>query len=262
MTRRRPLLALVGLSATLIQCAIVAQVVSVTLQLDPTRIAVGETATLRVYAQVVPDRRASTDRLFSWYVDLLNAGGQVALLRAERLVKSSSDQDARTSSTGTTDGAHHRGIFDTFLDRPGAGRDAPVELFSIPVHGRARGTATLSVVAGSGVAGLFADFIVAPLGGGDPLLHGDYSGASVTLQVDEVLQAPPLTISVSRSPEGQSQRVTLSFVPRPNRRHFVEFRDRVDGGSWQVLPGGPHDLGTVVDASAPGMRYYRLRLDP
>ncbi len=240
--------------------ATLAQVVSVTLSLDTNRIAIGETTTLHVYAQIIAPRRASTDRIFSWYVDLLNATGTAARINADALAKPSSDKDPRTSSSGTAESANRRGIYDTFLNLAGAGRDTRVELFSVPVQGTASGTATFSVTAGSGVTGLGADFIVAPLGGGDPLLGGDYSAASVTLQVSGGVPGPTLSLSLAPTPDGLSQRVTLTFPTTAGQNHFVEFRDSLSDGAWQSLPSGPHNSGSVVDTTSAPVRFYRLRV--
>ena len=55
-----------------------AQVVAVTLRLDTNVISVGGSTTLRVFAQVVPSVRANAERIFSWYVDVLNTNSPVA----------------------------------------------------------------------------------------------------------------------------------------------------------------------------------------
>lgn len=237
-----------------------AQVVAVTLSLDKTQISVGESATLRAFAQIVPAHRPGTDRIFSWYVDLLNSNGAAAAWDPAALRKATSDNHPQTSSAGRPDGAHQRGIFDTFMETAGAGRDTPVELFSVPVRGLAQGNATFSLVAGSGAAGLSADFIAAPAGGGDPLLGGIYSEASVSLQVGGSATGPLLAIVVT--PQGPNRLVTLSFTLTPGLNHFVEFRDSLGIGGWQTLPGGPHNSGSVADPGAPvGQRYYRLRVE-
>lgn len=261
MGRVIPLFVLVLADIAFIQTAVVAQVVTVTVRLDKTNLTAGETTTLHAHSQIVADRRAGTDRIFSWYVDVLNSNGQVAAMQPGDLVKISSDQDPRTSSAGIPDGPHRRGIYDTYLNLSGAGRDTPVELFSVPVKALSRGIATFSVVAGTGATDHFADFVVAPLGGGIPLLGGDYSAASVSLVVEDSVQAPSLRISLFVSPAVPGNQVILSFLPVSGRNHFIEFRDSLSAGSWQVLPAGPHNLGSTKDTVTASSRFYRLRLE-
>lgn len=240
-----------------------AQPVSVTVHLDRNEIAVGGSTTLRVVAQIVEDQRADTDRIFSWYVDLLNDNAAAAAGRYADLARPASDKDPRTSSAGVTDGAHRVGIFDTFLDLTDAGRLEPVELFTVPVVGVQAGEATFRVRAGTGVNNLSADFIVAPSGGGDPLIGGDYSAAAATLVVradggDEVVA----NLVTAPLPGGQGVRSTITFNLLAGRNHVVEFRDSlVAGAGWQALPGAPHNSGTVVDDSTAGTRFYRVKAE-
>jgi hypothetical protein len=238
-----------------------APAVQVTLKLDENQIAVGESTTLHVFAQIVEAQRASTDRIFSWYVDLLNSGGAVAKLNADSLVRTASDKDSRTSSAGSSEGANRRGIYDTFLNLAGAGKSAPVELFSIPVQGIGVGTASFHVQAGTGVSGLAADFIVAPTGGGDPLLGGDYSAASIQLEVTgggTVCEARITKIAHSAQVGGGNQAV-ITFSLCPGKNLSVEFSDDL-GGAWQALPGAPHNSGSVTDSSTSSHRFFRLRI--
>ena len=238
-----------------------APAVQVTLKLDANQIAVGETTTLHVFARIVEAQRANTDRIFSWYVDLLNAGGTVAKLIPEKLLRPTSDKDPRTSSSGRTDGDNQRGIYDTFLNLAEAGRTAPVELLSIPVQGIIAGTTSLHVQGGTTVPALAEDFIVAPAGGGDPLLGGDYSAASIELEVVGNVVPPSLAITVGAQPPGQGFKVTLTFSPMAGRNHFVEFRDSFGAdASWQSLPGAPHNSGSVIDLTTSPQRFYRLRI--
>jgi hypothetical protein len=235
------------------------QIVSVTLRLDTNRVQVGTATTLHVLAQVVPAQRARTDRIFSWYVDLVNTGGSTAAASYETLSRSASDQDPRTSSSGKPDGANRRGIYDTFLNLAAAGRDTPVELFSVPVAGLAAGHASFAVQAGTGVTGLSADFIVAPLGGGDPLVGGDYSAARVELEVTGGGQLPAL--SITRTPLSATvQRLTITF-PVSTGQDFLEFRNGLNAGSaWQAWPAGPFNSGVVLDTNSLPHRFYRLRI--
>ena len=180
----------------LVAATAIGQVAVVTVQLDTNRVAIGEITTLHVFAQIASAQRTNADRIFSWYVDLLNDNGAVAKLKGDELVKPSSDKDPPTSSPGTIDGGNWRGIYDTFINLAAAGTDTPVELFSVPAQGVAPGKTTFNVQAGSGVPGLAADFIVAPLGNGDALIGGDYSAASIALEVIGPGTPPKLNINV------------------------------------------------------------------
>jgi hypothetical protein len=234
-----------------------AQVVSVTLSLDTNRVAAGTSTTLHAYARIVPGQRAVTDRIFSWYVDLLNSDGQVAKGNYDALQKPAADKDPLTSSPGLTSGDNRVGIYDTFLSLPGAGRDVAVELFSVPVTGLVAGHATLSVRAGTGVPALSQDFIVAPTGGGDPIFGGDYTAAHIDL---EVAGGVELSIVIAPLPGGQ-QRVTLSFPTTTGKNYFVEYRDQLGAGpNWQSLPGSPHNASSVSDTNGVPQRFYRVRV--
>src|SRR5437764_7853752 len=74
-----------------------AQSVSVTLRLDTNQISVGAATTLHVFAQVVPSLRTNADRIFSWYVDVLNTNGTVASANYNAMIKAASDNDPQTS---------------------------------------------------------------------------------------------------------------------------------------------------------------------
>jgi len=226
------------------------------------QIAAGETTTLHVFAQIVESQRASTDRIFSWYVDLLNSDGAIAKFNADSLMKPTSDRDSRTSSSGATDGANRRGIYDTFLNLADAGHLVPVELFSVPVQATAVGRVSFHVQAGTGVNALAADFIVAPAGGGDPLLGGDYSAASIELEVTSgaICVRPKITAISRTSQPGGLNQVQITFsAPCVGQNIFVEFRDELGTPPWQPLPGGPHNSGSVTDTSTAPRRFYRLR---
>jgi hypothetical protein len=240
-----------------------AQVVEVTARFDRAVVGIGQSTTLRVFAQVALDQRANTDRIFSWYVDLLNSTAAIAQADFSQLTRSASDNEPRTSSGGVTDGAHRRGIYDTFLNLPGAGVSQPVELFSVPVTGLNAGQAVFRVQAGTGVPNLAADFIVAPNGGGEPWLGGNYAGATATLQVqaggDDACTVK-LNAAHERLAGGQS-RVTLTFTPCAGRTHTVEFRHSLTTGQWTPLPGAPHNTGSVTDTAPAGRRFYRVRIE-
>ena len=247
--------------ALLTAASLQGQVVNVTLRLDTNRVEVGSATILRAFAQVIPQQQPVA-QIFSWYVDLVNTGGSIASGDFANLKRPVSDQDLRTSSSGTTDGANQRGIYDTFIDLPGAGRDAPVELFSVPVKGLAPGRATFRAEAGSGVAGLGPDFVVAPSSGGEPLLGGEYSGALAQLEVIGASPEPTLFISSSPLPP-LGRRLTITFSPIAGQTHFIEFQSDLGSDSgWQPLPGGPHNSGSAIDTNSFPSRFYRLRVAP
>src|SRR5262245_18138582 len=75
------------------------QVVTVTVRLDASTIPVGGSTLLHVYAQVVPPLRASSERIFSWYIDVLNTNGAVATANYAALIKPESDNDALLSGS-------------------------------------------------------------------------------------------------------------------------------------------------------------------
>lgn len=232
--------------------------VVVTASLDATTINSGQTTTLRIFAQVAPAVRPSAERIFSWYVDVLNTNAPAASANFNAMVKPASDNDPLISSTGLPDGAHRRGIFDTFLDLPGAGVAAPVQLMTIPVTGLAAGKTRFEVKAGSGVPALFADFIVAPTGGGDPLTGGDYTLATADL---EVLQGCFLLMQIT--PLNNGAQLRMNFTPCAGFNHTVEFLDvLVSNGNWQPLPGAPHNTGQLTVNRVLNRQYYRVKALP
>jgi len=239
---------------------VMAQVVAVTMRLDTNTISVGGSTTLRVFAQVTPNLRANAERIFSWYVDVLNTNGFVASANYGSMQKTASDNDLDLSSTGSTDGAHRRGIYDTFLNLTGAGVASPVELMAIPVTGLAAGQTRFQVRAGSGVPQLSSDFLVNPLAGSTPLTGGDYSAANVDLRVGS---APACAINLQLTPlggnAGLGQRLLLSFVPCPGYDHTVQYRDALDDAAgWRSLSGAPHNSGSLTVTNAASQRFYRV----
>jgi hypothetical protein len=236
------------------------QVVNVTLSLDKQQINVGETTTLHVFAQIVPAQRGSTDRIFSWYVDLLDLNGSVAKLQTGDLAKPSSDKNPALALPGTVEGDNLRGILDTFMNLPGAGRDSAVELISIPVKATAAGKAILKIQAGSSVPGLAEDFIVAPTGGGDPLTGGDYSAAQIDVQVSANIEQPRITVLLGQNPQTHAPEITIKFTPIAGTNYFVEATDNLGpNASWQALPGAPHNSGQITDSASAPHRFYRVR---
>lgn len=237
------------------------QAVAVTAALDAPTIAAGQTTTLRVFAQVKPEFRASADQIFSWYLDVQNTNGSAVAANYAALVKPTSDNDPLLSSTGTADGAHRRGIYDFFITRPGAGVSAPVELMRISITGQVAGRTRFVVSAGTGVDGFGADFLVLPLAEGEPLTGGDYTAAFADLVVTGTagcvpeLQMAPL----AGGPAGTWQ---LSFTPCVGRTHTVESRVGLEaGGTWTALPGAPHNSGSLTVTNNATSRFFRVRVD-
>ena len=245
------------------------QHVAVTMRFDTNTITVGGSTTLRVFAQVVPASRPNSERIFSWYLDVQNEIPAVATGVYSNLVKTTSDRDPQTSSNGFNDGAHRRGIYDTFrIDTPisksGIGVSSPVELFSVPVQATAAGTGRFTVAHGTGVSGLSADFIVAPKGGGDPMIGGVYDAATATLTVLEPATTdcdrPQINVAQSSISPGV-KRVTLTFGACSSRNNFVEFADRISPApNWTALPNAPHNSGSAVDTNSVPVRFYRIRV--
>src|SRR5437016_1651486 len=137
------------------------QTVQVTMRLDTNQVAVGQTTLLKVFGQIAPAFRTNSDRIFSWYVDFIQTNGQVAEAVYTNLTKPFSDNNPQTSSKGRPSGSSLDGIHDTFLNQPGAGKEAPILLFSLPVRGLTNGATTFRIEKGSG-ENLVHDFIVAP----------------------------------------------------------------------------------------------------
>lgn len=233
------------------------QSVAVTLRLDTNRVAVGAATTLRVSAQVVPVLRAEAERIFAWYVDILNTNGPVARGNYSTMLRPASDKDPQTSSTGVDQGANRRGIYDTFLNLPGAGVSNAVELMSIPVNGLAAGRTRFLVAAGSGVPALSTDFLVALRNGGAAASGGDYSGAFADL---EVVGTSACQVQLQIAPPANN-RIQLTFTPCAGRDHFVETAI-VPGNpaGWQALPGAPHNSGVVFVTNSLPASFFRLRV--
>lgn len=236
----------------------VSQAVNVTVNLDANSIAVGGSTTLHVFAQVVPGLRPTSDRIFSWYLDVLNTNGAVATANFGAMLKPASDKDPLISSFGQTQGANRRGIYDTFLNLAGAGVAAPVELMRIPVTGVVAGQTRFAVVAGSGVPQLEADFLVAPIGGGDPLFGGSYATAFADLVVTGGSGCVPV-LQIARLAGGTQARLT--FTPCAGRTHTVEGLTSINGvATWQALPNAPHNTGDVVVNMTGPLRIFRVRV--
>jgi hypothetical protein len=233
-----------------------AQAVSVTASLETNTLAVGDTTVLHIYAQVVPALRSNAERIFSWYVDVLHTNDAAVCANYSAMLKAASDNDSQTSSNGFDQGPNRRGIYDTFINLPGAGVNVPVELMRIPVSGRAAGRTQFSVAHGTGVPQLSQDFMVARDGGGTAMTGGDYSAAPVVLQVVD----PPCTPQLAIAREGGQFR--LNFTPCGGRDHYLEFQDNLDPqATWQRLPGGPHNSGSLLIGNDQMHRFFRLRAE-
>jgi hypothetical protein len=236
------------------------QVVAVTAELDTNVIAVGAGTSLRIFAQVVPAYRTNAAQIVTWYVDVLNTNSTVVQADYAAMQKNASDKDPLTSSTGFTTNGNRLGIYDTFLYLPGAGVSNRVELMSIPVTGLIGGTTQFRVRAGSGVPNLSDDFLVAALEGGDPFTGGDYSLATVNLQV-----LTPCALDLQITPVnggGPGQQLLLSFTPCLGYNHYVQTRSSIDSGTWQDLPGAPHNSGSVFATNSTPHQFFRLKAIP
>jgi len=236
-----------------------AQVVDVTALLDSTNLPVGGSTTLRVFARVVPAQQTNANRVFSWYVDLLNTNGNVAAANYGAMQKTASDNTSQTSSTGVADGANRRGIYDTFLNLPGAGVSNRVELISVPVTGSVAGTTRFRVQAGTGVD-LSSDFLVF-MNSGPALTGGAYSAAEAVLTVTAGLPQGPLSISVTNA-GGGARGVTVTFPPPSGVNVTVQFRDQLLGSLWQPVAGAPHNSGSAFDLTTSSNRFYRVIFAP
>ncbi len=237
-----------------------AQAVDVTLSLETNKIEVGQTTTLHVFAQVIPSKRSSSERIFSWYIDLLNSSATVAVVDFSRLQRPASDNDLSLSSSGTSSGPNRIGIHDTFMNRPGAGVNSPVLLLSVPVKGTAAGRNTFSVRAGTGVPALASDFLVAPIGGGDPWLGGNYLSALVQLQVGSVTNVlTPFRIILTPLQPFSSGRWEISYPTEAGWNYFLQTRPNLGSAAiWQTVPNGPFNSGRITLTNASASSFYRV----
>ena len=236
-----------------------AQAVAVTMRLDTNLVTVGQTTTLHISAQVVPSLRATSQGIFSWYVNVLNTNGAAVGANYNAMLKTASDNYPTTSSKGTNNGANRLTIYDTFLNLPGAGVTNPVELISIPVTGLAGGKTRFLVQAGSG-AGLSYDFLVATTNNPSGYTGGDYTAAfadlTVTSSIPCALNLTVIRLAGSGGPGGTFQ---LSFSPCPNYTHTVQSRAALgDLAGWQPLPGAPHNSGVVLVTNTGPEQFYRV----
>jgi hypothetical protein len=255
---RRWLLPLLMLLATT-AARVHAQAVAVTVKLDTNQIPVGGSTTLHVYAQVVPALRATSDRILSWYLDVVNTNGAAAKANYATMTRPSSDKDPQLSSTGVDQGANRRAIYDTFLNLAGAGIATPVELMSIPISGVAVGKTRLQVAAGSTVPQMGIDFLVAPKPGSTASQGGDYSAAIADLQV--IGSSNDCQIQLQIVPKANNTQFQLTFTPCPGRDHFVETAPALGSPTaWVAVPGGPHNSGSVTVANTGKGAFFRVRV--
>jgi hypothetical protein len=240
-----------------------AQVVDVTASLDTNTVPAGGSTTLRIFARIIPAQRTNAERIFSWYVDVLNTNSAAATANYGAMLKTASDKDPSASSTGTPDGANRRGIYDTFMNLPGAGVNAPVELMAIPVTGAATGQTRFRIQAGTG-AGLSSDFLVAPVSGSEPLTGGNYALAETSLTVLAGATVPSIRVSMTvTNAAGGAKGVTLNFPTVAGFNYTAQFRDQLAGGTgWQPLPGAPHNSGTTFHLSTAARGFYRVAITP
>jgi hypothetical protein len=238
-----------------------AQSVLVTMKVDQLQILTGAITTLHVYGQISPNVQAQADRIFSWHLDLLNLNGSIARPDYSALKRPASDNDPSTSSSGSTVGTDQIGIYDTFLKLAAAGKNAPVELFSVPIKGLVSGHATFRVRAGTGSTLLSSDFLVARSDAGDPFSGGDYLSATIDLEIVEPAATscqPTLAVKFLSSAPAQRS-VVISFDLCPGANHVVEFTPAI-GPAWQPLPGAPHNSGSVTNQLSGAAQFYRVRI--
>jgi len=237
-----------------------AQAVGVVARLDTNSIHVGGSTVLHIQAQVLSSVRTNADRIFSWYIDVLDTNGVAATAQWGSMTKPASDNDPQTSSSGVNDGANRRAIYDTFLNLPGAGVSNLVELITVPISGLAPGRTRFRVQAGTG-AGLSQDFMVAPKSGGNPYTGGDYTAAFADLTVVGDCTAPQISVTPLDG-SGLTARWTLRFTPCSGFNHFVESVDQLQTNAvWQALPGAPHNSGSVIISNSVPKRFYRVRVN-
>ena len=190
---------------------------------------------------------------------MLNGNGLVATADWNNLVTSFSDNNANTSDDGKIAGDDCVGIYETFLNRASAGKGTPVELLRVEVTALALGTAEFTARAGTTVANLAEDFLVARLGGGAPFTGGDYSAATATL---DIIDIDGISFEMARQPNGDVQ---LSFLPVAGKTHVIQYNDNdLDNAMWFDLSFPPHNSGSKTDINPnTDRRFYRVLItDP
>lgn len=225
--------------------------VQVSLSVSTNRLTVGQTATLRATAQIVPSLRSKADQIFSWNVDLIVIQENSTRLATVELLRSASDREVETSSSGVADGSDLRGIHDTFLNRPHAGRDEPVELFSVPIVATGAGEVIVLLRPGSGLFQLEQDFLTLPSSDEAFWTGADYSTASLTLTIT--------------NPEVSRPNLSIEILS-PGRIRLQLSAGNLDGWTletssdlvaWTAVPGTLKPA-MDLDSPLPG-QFYRLR---
>jgi hypothetical protein len=235
----------------------------VTAQLETNRLPVGGSTTLHVFAQIAPDYRGGYARIFSWNVDALLSGSPAGRFDPATLVRPNSDNDPQSSSAGTVDDRNLRSIRDSFLNSTNAGRDTPVELFSVALLALAPGSVYIALQPGT-----FADepdFTVDPIGEGPTLTGGDYQQAHVQLDMYAPLEFSA-NISQTVLPANQGRLITISFPTSSGFNYTVESVTNTALPTpqpiWQPLPNSPHNQGFADDTNSVPRRFYRVRAMP
>jgi hypothetical protein len=223
------MVALLGLILSIPSFA--APAVRVTLQLDNNLLKVGDSTTAHVMAQIVPDQTNNTVQIVTWYVDLLDTAKAVIQIDPTTIVVPSSDSDPSTSSKGALDSSGNlRGVYDTLLNTPGAGHDAPIELFSVKIKAATVGSATFSVAAGTTAPALDEDFIVSTLTG-DPVFGGLYD--TTTNQVSSFNNVPPTIDSIADITVAEGTQMTVTA-----KGHDADVGQTLRYSLAGVLPAG------------------------
>jgi hypothetical protein len=89
--------------------------------------------------------------------------------------------------------------------------------------------------------------------------HPDHSGSTGNYTVTVWEVTLHLTIEHSTLSDGQGERITVSYPILPRRNYTVESRNTLgENGSWQPLPGAPHNNGSVVEPNVLNQRFYRV----
>jgi hypothetical protein len=136
-----------------------------------------------------------------------------------------------------------------------------VELFSLPVEGLAMGQTTFRVQAGSGVPNLSSDFIVAPAGGGEPLFGGDYSLASIDLEVIGGNHAPVLSAIADKTiDEGSALSLFAEAVDpdQPPNQLAFSLSDPPSGAQIDSVTG--RFIWTPAEAQGPSTNTITVRV--
>jgi RHS repeat-associated protein len=120
-------------------------------------------------------------------------------------------------------------------------------------------TNTCAIFSGQG-GNSYAFYSIARDGTGNTEAPPLTADATTTVDTDCVTDVR-LTIDHSALPGGEGERITITYPILPGRSYTVESRDTLgEGGSWQPLPGAPHNTGSVVETNILSQRFYRVRI--